>query len=191
MFVNLYLTPIIFIIACVMLIRQCFKPYFLDPSKIRISANRNYIEKNQRKINLMGKLFTGIVCVISIVFFIFPAIADTVSYLKNDFVYAVVEMPEDYNAYDTDSKHARITAYLHHELSYDPEENRLHFDEKNNGDYDTITLRIPIVDYKKCDLFLVGYLPNTTCGEVIYSIPYNEITSNYPQFELIGGQEFD
>ena len=68
--VILYAVPVLCIIVCAMLIRQCFQPFFIDPEKV---IKNDYILDNPEKVNLAGKIFTGLVILATLIFIIhFP-----------------------------------------------------------------------------------------------------------------------
>ena len=68
--VKLYAVPVLCIIVCAMLIRQCFQPFFIDPEKV---IKNDYILDNPEKVNLAGKIFTGLVILATFIFIILPA----------------------------------------------------------------------------------------------------------------------
>lgn len=90
--VILYAVPVLCIIVCAMLIRQCFQPFFIDPEKV---IKNDYILDNPEKVNLAGKIFTGLVILATLIFIILPAAIDTVHWIQSDYVYAVVETTSD------------------------------------------------------------------------------------------------
>ena len=79
--------PVILAIFCIMLVRQCFKEYFINPNY----KARDYIIHNREKVNLAGKIFTGIVCCFVFIFCIFPMMLDLICMINNEYIYCVIE----------------------------------------------------------------------------------------------------
>ena len=79
--IRLYAIPVLSIVVCGMLVRQCFQPFFINPEKVR---KNDYILDNPEKVNLAGKIFTGLVSLAALIFFVLPTAMDTVHWIQND-----------------------------------------------------------------------------------------------------------
>lgn len=164
---NLYTVPVLFIIVCAMLIRQCFQPFFIDPEKV---IKNEYILDNPEKVNLAGKIFTGLVTLAVLIFIILPAAIDTVHWIQSDYVYAVVETTSDYSSNNSNAKRGGTPVIQHPEFSYDPETDQISYLAAEEGSqYDDI-ISVPLAPYAKGDFYLVKYLPCTKKGFYVYSI---------------------
>lgn len=130
----------------------------------------DYILDNPEKVNLAGKIFTGLVILATLIFFILPAAIDTVHWIQNDYVYAVVETPSDYSSNNSDEKFGRTPVIQHPEFSYDPETDQISYLAAEEGSQYDDTISVPLAPYAKGDFYLVKYLPCTKTGFYVYSI---------------------
>lgn len=165
--VILYAVPVLCIIVCAMLIRQCFQPFFIDPEKV---IKNDYILDNPEKVNLAGKIFTGLVILATLIFIILPAAIDTVHWIQSDYVYAVVETPSDYSSNNSNQKFGRTPVIQHPEFSYDPETDQIRYLAAEEGSQYDDTISVPLAPYAKGDFYLVKYLPCTKTGFCVYTI---------------------
>lgn len=174
MIANLCFYPAILIVGCVMLIRQCFKEYFISPTY----KSRDYIVRNRKRVNLAGRIFTGIVCCIVLIFYVCPAMLDMIHMMNGEYVYCIIEMRSDYKANSSLTKTGSISAYIHPEFVYDPSDSVIQYDSEKAGvKKDRVTLRIAASSYSEGDFYLVRYLPNTTCGEIVCSVSKEKVES--------------
>ncbi|MDE6658438.1 MAG: hypothetical protein K2J88_07655 [Oscillospiraceae bacterium] len=151
-----------------MLIRQCFKEYFIN---LNYKA-RDYIIHNREKVNLAGKIFTGIVCCFVFIFCIFPTVLDLIHMINNEYIYCVIEADYQYSSLAEDSAWG-IVGYIHPEFVYDIGNSVIQYDdEKAEIAKKKVKLKVITGDYSysKGDFYLVRYLPNTTCGEIVCSV---------------------
>ena len=164
---RLYVIPVLSIIVCGMLVRQCFQHFFINPEKVR---KNDYILDNPEKVNLAGKIFTGLVLLAVLIFVVLPTAMDTVHWIQNDYVYAVVETPSDYSSNNSDEKFGRTPVVQHPEFSYDPETDQIFYLAAEEDSQYSDTISVPLAPYAKGDFYLVKYLPYTKHGFSIYQI---------------------
>lgn len=115
---GLYIPSFIMIIACSLLVRQCFKPYFIDPSKV---VKQDFMLQHYKEVNLIGKIMTAIAIIISLYYFIIPVVRDTLCILNNEYVYEVVETSTSFDGITNSAKHGEVHVFLHPEFMYDSE----------------------------------------------------------------------
>lgn len=164
---RLYAIPILSIVVCGMLIRQCFQPFFINPEKV---LKNDYILKHTEKINLIGKVFTGLVSLAAMILFVLPASLDTIHWVRNDYVYAIVETTTDYNAKSSNAKHGRTLVVQHPEFFYDSKTDQIFYHVADDGHQYQDTISVPLAPYAKGEFYLVKYLPYTKNGFLVYQI---------------------
>ncbi|MCM1227101.1 MAG: hypothetical protein NC320_06695 [Clostridium sp.] len=160
---KLYIPSIIMIISCILLIRQCFKPYFIDPNKAR---NPNFILIRKKEINTIGKIFTIIAIIFTVYYFIIPVSKDTICIVNDDYIYSVVETRTSIT--NSSRKYGDVNLYVHPEFIYDPESEQIKYvsgSENENKQWHTFKISFP--DYEKGEYYIVKYLPNTLYGIII------------------------
>lgn len=155
--------------ACILLIRQCFKPYFLNPEKATM-AKRQLLIDNAKRINLICRLFSISICIFLFIYLIIPDAMDISKIITDDYTYCVVETTTVYNSRSSNAKLGKTNVIIHLEFSYNPNTKQIQYSSENRNMQLEESLSIRIYNYEKGDYYLVKYLPYSTYGEVVYQI---------------------
>ncbi len=167
-YIRFYLPSVLLTVLCILLIRQCYKPYFINPNKAR---NPNFILNNRKGINIVGRMFTLLTVMFTIYYSIIPDIKDTICIVNNEYMYAVVETRNDSNTSNSSKKFGEVNLYVHPEFKYNPVSNQIKYvRELESEDKQWHTFRISLSGYEKGEYYVVKYLPNTLYGTVIHCI---------------------